>query len=130
MLPKKRKFVPAEFDNFNFASSGQQEASNEDDHVATEDNNEAEMEDVGIDLSCKTRPSPDKEVVTAFRKISNDNSVSTAPPQGPSSSIVYEARWFFDEPTILEIITLKVNYKYTFKEKQGLVQNIISRFKQ
>ena len=94
MLPKKRKFIPTEFENFNFSSSGQQEVSNEDDHVAAEDNNEAEMEDVGIDLSCKTRPSPDAEVITAFRKISNDTSVTTASAPGPSSSVIYNARYF------------------------------------
>ncbi len=99
MLPKKRKFIPAEFENFNFASSGQQDVANEDDHGAAEDNNEAEMEDVGIDLSCKTRPSPDKEVVTAFRKISNDATIPTVSAQGPSTSVIYEARYFWDTPT-------------------------------
>ncbi len=94
MLPKKRKFFPSELENYNYAnSSDQQEAPSNEDNNHGEGNNEAEMEDVGIDLSCKTRSSPEKEVVTAFRKVSNDPSASTpSTSAGHSSSVIYETR--------------------------------------
>ena len=95
MLPKKRKFFPAEVENFNNSLSDQQEApDNEDDnHEPVEENNKSEVEDVGIDLSCKTRPSQDNEVATAFRKVTNDTSASTASTSvRPSLSVVFETR--------------------------------------